>query len=100
MDYLERKYRGKKKENAVNIIYLLTMIVTIIAAGLLIFGYLKQEIIDRKILFFVVFFSAFIMCIALAVKSKMHFKYERLVWLIIQAIVLLVLSIVTLLVLV
>ena len=100
MDYLERKYKGKKKENIVNVIYLLSMAVTAIAGGMLIYGYIKKDIVDKRILFLVVFFMAFIMCVALTVKSKMHFKYERLVWLAIEAIICLVLSIVSLLVLV
>lgn len=100
MDYLERKYKGKRKENIVTAIYLVAMVVTAIAAGLLIFGFLKKDIVDRRILFFVAFFMGFVMSVALAVKSKIRFKYERIVWLVIQAIILFVLSIISLLVLV
>ena len=100
MDYLERKYKGKRKENIVTAIYLVSMAATAIAAGLLIFGFLKKDIVDRQILFLAVFFMGFIMSVTLAVKSKMRYKYERIVWLVIQAIILLVLSIISLLVLV
>lgn len=100
MDYLERKYRGKRKENVVNFIYLFAMAVAAVAAGLLIYGYFKESIVRKEILYLTVFFSAFIMCVTLAVKSKMLFKYERIVWLIMEAIVFLVLSIVSLLILV
>ncbi len=100
MDYLERKYKGKRKENVITAIYLVSMAITAIAAGLLIYGFLKKDIVDRKVLFFVVFFMGFVMSVALAFKSKLRFKYERIVWLIIQAIILLVFSIISLLVLV
>ena len=100
MDYLERKYKGKRKESLVTTLYLVSMAITAIAAGLLIFGFLKKDIVDRQILFFVTFFMGFIMSIILTIKSKMRFKYERMPWLIIQGIILLVMSIISLLVLV
>ena len=100
MDYLERKYKGKRKEKILNIVYLVVTFSTLVAAGLLIFGFLKKEIVDKKVLFFATFFLAFIMCVLLAVKSKMAHRYERIVWLVIEAIVLLVLSIISLLILV
>lgn len=100
MDYLDRKYRGRRKENLLNIVYLITWAVTAVAAGLLIFGFLKRDIIDREILYLVVFLSAFIMSVTLAVKSKQHFNYGRIVWLAIQSIILFVLFLISLLVLV
>ena len=100
MDYLERKYKGKRKENAITAIYLVSMAITAIAAGMLIFGFLKKDIVDRNILFFIAFFMGFVMSVALAFKSKIRFKYERILWLVIQAIILLVFSIISLLILV
>ncbi len=100
MDYLERKYRGKRKENVVNTIYILTVIATAVAAGLLIYGYFKEYIIDKRILYLAVFTSAFIMCVTLAVRAKILFKYERIVWLAIEALVFLIFAIISLLVLV
>jgi len=99
MDYLERKYKGKRKENVITAIYLVSMAITAVGAGLLIFGFLKKDIVDRKVLFFVIFLMGFVMSVALAYKSKLRYKYERIVWLSIQAIILFVLSIISLLVL-
>lgn len=100
MDYLERKYKGKRKDKIFTGVYLAVTFLTIVSAGLLVFGFLKKEIVDKKILFFTTFFLAFIMCVLLAIKSKMTHRYERIVWVAIEAIVLLVLSIITLLILV
>lgn len=100
MDYLERKYRGRRKENSVNAIYLLAMTATAVATGLLIYGYIREDILDKRILYLAVFTSAFIMCVTLAVKSKILFKYERIVWLAMEAIICLIFAIISLLVLV
>ena len=100
MDYLERKYKGKRKEKVITAIYLVLVMATIVSAGLLILGFLKKDIIKKEVFFFSTFVLAFLTCIMLIVKSKMRYKYERIVWLAMEAIVLLVLSIVSFLILV
>lgn len=100
MDYLERKYKGKRKEKVFNIIYCIFALATMVVAGLLIFGFLKKDIVNRNLLFFLVFFLGFIMCIMLAIRCKNQYKYSRMIWIIIEAIVLLILSIIVFLILV
>ncbi len=100
MDYLERKYKGKRKEKVINAIYLVLAVITVANAGMLIFGFLKKDIVKRELLFFLTFLFAFLTCIMLIVKSKMRYKYERMVWLAIEAIVLLILTILTFMILV
>ena len=100
MDYLERKYRGERKEKVLNAIVFLATATVLVCAGMIIFGFLKKDIIRREILFFIIFFAAFVLNVTMIFKSRLAHDFSRTVWLALEALFFFVFTIIALLVII